>query len=185
MSRTSIFYRPVEVAQIPATGLDIAIVASEAERAAVARAYDLADVKALSAKATLWSDGNGGFTVAGRVVADIVQNCVVSLVPVDQHIDEPFSARFVTAHSPDAPKPPKPRAEVVIHADLPEPPEILTGPAIELGALAEEYFVLAIDSYPRAPGAILPAEVGEPQDRGSDSPFAALAGLAARRPAKR
>lgn len=184
MSRTPVLSRPVAVARIPATGLDMEIVAGEEERAAVAAAYDLRDVKTLSASLTLRVGEKGAIDVSGRVVAEIVQTCIVSLAPVDQRIDEPFSVRFVAPDSPDAPKPPKPGAEMVIHADQPEPPEILTGPAIDVGVLAEEYFVLAIDPYPRAPGAILPADAARPRDHGGDSPFAALASPANRRPPK-
>lgn len=184
MRRTAIFSRPVEIQRIPAAGVDMEIVASEEEREALAAAYDLLEVKALSARATLRAGEKGDVTVMGRVVADIVQTCVVSLAPVDQHMDEPVSVRFVAAGSPEAPKPAKPGAEVVIRADEPEPPEVLTGPTIDVGALAEEYFVLAIDPYPRAPGAMLPAETAPPPERGGESPFAALAGLAKRRPPK-
>ena len=91
------------------------------------------------------------------MVADIVQTCVVSLVPVDQHIDETFQVRFVR----DPGKLPKVGAEVVVDPAAPDPPELLTGPTIDVGEIAEEYFVLAIDPYPHAPGATLPADVLE------------------------
>jgi len=184
VSQTAVLSRPVAVARIPATGLDMEIIAGEDERAALAAAYDLRDVKTVSASFTLRVGEKGAVAVSGRVVAEIVQTCIVSLAPVDQRIDEPLLALFVAPDSPDAPKPPKPGAEVVIHADQPEPPQILTGPAIDVGALAEEYFVLAIDPYPRAPGAILLADAARPRDHGGDSPFAALAGLANRQPPK-
>jgi uncharacterized metal-binding protein YceD (DUF177 family) len=122
----------------------------------------------------------GAVEVEGRVVADIVQTCVVSLVEVEERIDEPFSVRFVPPGSPEAPRP---GVEAVVRADEPDPPEILAGPTIDVGALAEEHFVLAIDPYPRAPGASLPAEATLPPERG-DSPFAALAELARRPPPK-
>ncbi len=184
MSESAILSRPVEVADIPDAGLEVEIVAGEHERTALAAAYDLVAVKALTASATLTRDGKGGLSIEARVVADIVQTCVVSLVPVDQHIDEPISLRFVPPGSPEAPKPAKPGAEVVISADQPEPPEILTGPTIDLGALVEEHFVLAIDPYPHAPGAELPAEAADTEKAGSQSPFAVLAGLATKRPRK-
>ncbi len=101
---------------------------------------------------------------------------------MDQHIDEPMSLRFVPQGAPDAPKPPKPGAEVVIPAEGPEPPEVLAGPSIDIGALVEEAFVLAIDPYPHAPGAVLPAEAIEEDEVGKQSPFAVLADLAAKKP---
>ena len=182
MSATAILPRPVDVQTLPPDGLDVEVVATPAEREALAAAYDIPEVKGLSATLTVSADAARGVAVDGRVVADIVQTCVVSLVPVDQRIDEPVSVRFVPPGSPEAPRPAKPGAEMVFRADEPEPPELLTGPTIDLGALAEEHFVLAIDPYPRAPGAVLPAAAIEPPGRG-ESPFAGLAGLA--EPARR
>lgn len=162
---------PVSAHEPPAAGVEI--VASEAERAALAAENGLVGVDALTVTATLTPGAKGSVTVDGRVVADIVQTCVVSLDPVSQHIDEPFSVRFVR----EAPPPPKPGAEVVFDAGEPDPPEILDGPTVDVAALAEEYFVLAIDPYPRAPGVALSPELAGDPDEGSESPFAALAGL--------
>jgi len=169
---SAILSRPVDVAHLPPEGVDI--VAGEREKTALATAYDLVAVQALSATAVLTPGPRGSVSVEGRVVADIMQTCVVSLVPVDQHIDEPFHLRFV--RSADAPSVLRPGAEVVIEPSVEDPPEILDGPTIDVGAIVEETFVLAIDPYPRAPSARLPGDVLEPAV--TDSPFAALAALA-------
>jgi hypothetical protein len=52
----------------------------------------------------------------------------------------------------------------------------LTGPTLDLGPIVMEHFVLAIDPYPRAPGAELP-DGGEGAADSPDSPFAVLARL--------
>ena len=53
-------------------------------------------------------------------------------------------------------------------------PEPLAGGAVDLGAIATEFLILAIDPYPRKPGAVFePPDVGDD----SDQPFAALAAL--------
>jgi uncharacterized metal-binding protein YceD (DUF177 family) len=173
----AILSQPVDVARLP--GDPVEIVADESERARLASAYDLVSVDRFNATAELTPGPRGSVTVDGRVVADIVQTCVVSLVPVPAHIDEPFSLRFVRPS--DAPPAPKPGAEVVVDPDRPDPPEVLTGPAIDLGAIAEEAFVLAIDPYPHAPGAEIPAEAGGAPATPSESPFAVLAELTKRR----
>ncbi len=174
MIESAILTRRVEAAQVPATGLDIDIKASDDERAAIAGAYDLVAVDALSATATLTHGQRGSLEIAGRVIADIVQSCVVSLEPVAQHIDEPFTVRFVPANSPEAPGEVKPGKEVVVDPDAPEPPEVMEGAGVDLGALVEEIFVLAIDPYPRAPGAALPATATEPAESTPELPFAVL-----------
>jgi uncharacterized metal-binding protein YceD (DUF177 family) len=171
---TAILSRPVDVARLPQGAVEI--VADAAARARLAAAYDLVAVDDFRATAELAAGPRGSVEVEGRVVADIVQTCVVSLVPVTARIDEPFSLRFV--RPADAPPPPKPGAEIVIDLDRPDPPEVLTGPTIDLGAIAEEAFALAIDPYPHAPGAALPPEADALQDPDSDSPFAVLAGRA-------
>lgn len=184
MSKAAILSRPVAVAEIASSGLGVDFAAGPRQREALAAAYDLVAVKALSVSATLTREVSGGVSVSGRVVGDIVQTCVVSLVPVEQHIDEPIDTRFVPPGSADLPKPGKPGAEVMIAADQPDPPEALEGSEVDLGALAEECLVLAIDPYPRAPDATLPAEAAA-DDGSGDSPFAVLADLAKDPPPKR
>ena len=170
MTAASILRVPISVTELPAEA--VAVVASEKQRKALADAYDIVAVKSLTASVELNPMPGGGVAVDGRVIADIVQNCVVSLVPVDEHIDETFSIRYV--RDPD--RLPKPGEEIVIDPDGADA-ELLEGQSIDVGALAEEYFALAINPYPRAPGAALPADV---DDAGSarESPFAVLAALA-------
>ena len=166
-----ILSRVVNVAEPPAA--EITIVANEAARQKLAAACDVVAVNGLTATVTLTPGAKGSVTVEGHVIADIVQNCVVSLVPVDQHIDETVRVRYVRGAEPQ----PKPGSEIVIDATLPDPPEILTGPTLDVGELVEEYFALAIDPYPRAPGAALPPELAVDEDDEEASPFAALAAL--------
>lgn len=176
MKERGVLHRPVEVARLPAEAVEI--VADAVEREALAAEYGLVAIDRLMATATLTPGARGAVEVEGRVLADIVQTCVVSLVPVAQHIDETFALKFV--QPADAPPEPQPGTEVAIDPDRPDPPEVLTGPHIDLGAVVEEVFVLAIDPYPRAPDAALPPEAAAATEKGGESPFAVLAGL--RRP---
>lgn len=176
MKEHGVLHRPIEIARLPADAVDI--VADEGERSKLAAEYDLVAVDRLTATATLTPGTRGAVAVEGRVEADIVQTCVVSLVPVPQHIDETFAVKFV--QPADAPPEPSPGSEVAIDPDRPDPPEVLTGPHLDLGAVVEEVFVLAIDPYPRAPDAELPPEAVAAAEKGAQSPFAVLASL--RRP---
>ncbi|CAN5350868.1 DUF177 domain-containing protein [soil metagenome] len=173
MTQSSILQRWVEVAGIPATGIDLGVEAGESQRKALADAYRLVAVNGLSANLIVMQSQRGSLVAEGRVTADILQSCVVSLEPVAQHIDESFSVRFVPADSPEAAKP-KAGAEVVVDPTRPDPPEIMDGSGIDVGALVEEIFALAIDPYPRAPGAALPADLDEAPEEGKTSPFAVL-----------
>jgi len=153
------------------------IVASAAEREALAEAYGLVSVDALSADLAVNRWRGHGVAVTGRVKAEIVQNCVVTLVPVGQSIDEEISVRFL----PDDGKE-DPGKEVEVYLDGEDPPETLDGNTIDLGDLAVEHFAVGIDPYPRAPGADLSVVLpSEPADAEPESPFAALAALAGRK----
>lgn len=166
--------RPVDIAAIGGDGLKKTIEASEAERRAIADALGLVAVDSLSADLTLTRDGKGVVDLDGRVRAEIVQSCVVSLDPVPQSIDEPIAMRFVAAQDAE---PERAMGEVRIDPDEEDPPEVVVGPSIDLGPAVLEHFVLAIDPYPRAPGAALPDNPAEAPPDSRDSPFAALAGL--------
>ena len=174
MNDHAILSHPYDTARLAATGVAVEIGAGDAERAALAAAYNLVAVNGFSASATLTPAAGGLVTVEGRVVADIVQSCVVSLEPVAQHIDEAFSVDFVPAGSPRAQPPAGAAREVAIDPEAPDPPEVMDGTTIDIGALVEEMFVLAIDPYPRAPGAELLADGGDEPGSEGESPFAVL-----------
>jgi uncharacterized metal-binding protein YceD (DUF177 family) len=176
MDKQPTFTRPIEVASIPPGGLSRTVAATASEREALGKALGLLDLRVLTAEFELAPASGGVITVEGRVRAEIVQACVVSLVPVEQSIDEPVSVRFAPAGSPAAP-PAKPGAEMMVDPHLTDPPDMLLEPTIDLAGIAVEHFMLAIDPYPRAPGAKLPEEYVEPPAAAGDSPFAALAGL--------
>ncbi len=176
MNDHAILSRPYDTAHLPATGVDMEFAASDEQRAALAAAYDLVAMDRLSASATLTPGAGGLVAVSGRVVADIVQSCVVSLEPVAQHIDETFAVDFAPAGRPAAKPPLEAAREVAIDPEAPDPPEPMAGTSVDVGALVEEMFVLAIDPYPRAPGAELPAGGGEEFDSGRNRPLPCCAG---------
>jgi uncharacterized metal-binding protein YceD (DUF177 family) len=160
---------PVISRAVPPGGTHHVITADEQQRADLAARYGLLAVNAFAAELNAAPAARGTISVEGRVQAEIVQNCIVTLAPVTQSIDEAISAEYAPADSP-------PPGEL----DAPtggekEEIEVLAGDSLDLGAVAEEYFVLAIDPYPRVAGAELPAEARESPP--ADSPFAALAGL--------
>jgi uncharacterized metal-binding protein YceD (DUF177 family) len=169
--------RPLDLVLVTDNGIERRIVADPAEKERLASEIGLLELRSLVADVRLTSGRGGAIDLDGRINAEIVQACVVSLVPVEQTIDEPFSLRFVRADSRQAPPPPKAGAEIMIDPAAPDPPDVLTGAVLDLGPIVVEHFVLAIDPYPRAPGAALPAAIDEEPAPGADSPFAALAAL--------
>ena len=79
--------------------------ASEAERAALATRFGLVGLPAFRFTAHLKpTRSQSGFRLNGRIIADVVQNCVVTLDPVTGHIDQAFEILlFDEAEDRDAP----------------------------------------------------------------------------------
>jgi uncharacterized metal-binding protein YceD (DUF177 family) len=168
--------RPIDVASIPPGGTARQVIASETEREALAKALDILEVKSLDAELSIAPWRTEGISVTGRLRARVVQSCVVSLVPVEQEIDEPIDARFVPAGSKLAATTDAYGHAVALDPGDMDAPEVFTGHSVDLGALVAEHLSLALDPYPRAPGAEMPPEFRErePERDTADSPFAVL-----------
>jgi uncharacterized metal-binding protein YceD (DUF177 family) len=166
---------PLAVSEVPETGRHIDLVADERTRAALAKLAGLSDLPRLAASFDVTPHGRGGLHVVGRVSATVDQTCVVTLEPIENDIDEAIDLVFAPA---SALAPPLGEVEVPVE-DAPEP---LVGGQIDLGAIATEFVILAIDPYPRKPDVVF-----QPPPAGDDSahPFAALAALKGARAGKR
>ncbi len=157
------FHRPLPVEAIGAGGLTREVVADAAECAALAARLLLPSVAAVSCRFQLAREGRDGDVVvaAGRLRARVERECVVSLDRFDAAIDEAFQVRFVPAGTEET--------EIDPEADDELPYQ---GANIDLGEAAAEQLALALDPYPRKPGAMLP---GESPASAVVHPFAALA----------
>lgn len=172
--------RTIETGSIGDNGVFERIEATEAERTAIAAGFNLISVDSLTADLDIGRSGAGLITVDGVLKADVVHTCVVSLEPAPQRIDEPFHVTLAPAGSKEAPPEPKPGAEVMVDPER-DQPEVVAGPSIDFGGIVLEHLSLALDPYPRAPGAKLPAEPAVGADGPVQSPFAALAELKVRK----
>jgi len=114
----------------------------------------------------------GGIRVEGQVQATIVQPCVVTLEPVTQAIDEPYDRIFLPASQVPR-REPVAGAEVLVDLDQDELPDHFEGSDVDLTDSVLETIALAIDPYPRAPGASLDDLGADLLDR-EESPFASL-----------
>lgn len=160
-----------DLARGPVT-LDVA--PGEAERKAIAKRLGLISLPALSARMTIrpWLDGA---EVGGRFEAVVEQECGVTLDPFEQPVSGDIEVRVVPNGSPHAPAPEGPEME--LEADAPDLPDELDGEEIDLGEYLVEHLALAIDPFPRKPGATFEYE----NPKGDDSPFAVLKGLTDRK----
>jgi hypothetical protein len=146
------------VGRLPQGGLPVVIEADEAQRAALAEAHGLLSVESYRADLLVSRWKRNGVKVSGTVTADITQACVVSLDPIGAHIEEPIEGLFLPEDSKLGREGFGVGGEILIDADGPDAPETFSGDTVDAGALAEQFFGLAIDPYPRREGARLDAE---------------------------
>ena len=153
---------PVTLEEIPETGLHRDLEAPAEVRAAIAKLAGLRELPELAGSFDLVRRG-AGVAVTGRVQGRVGQTCVVTLDPIENFIDEAIDVVFAPASEPAH----------TLATDA-EPPEALVDGKVDLGALATEFLMLAIDPYPRKPG----AQFATPKmEDGGEHPFAALAAL--------
>lgn len=155
-------HRPIAVERIGPAGLDITVEATAAECAALARRMELPAIHSLICRVHLAPDAAHTLVARGHLVAHIVQTCIVSLEDFTTTVEERFTVHCV------------PEGEESEDPD-PEAPDEITyvDGTLDLGEAAAEQLALALDPYPRAPGAELPEIEAEPDAH----PFGALGAL--------
>jgi hypothetical protein len=168
----------VSALRLPRKGMPVAIDADERQRSALAEAHALLSVDSFRAELLVTPWKGDGVRVSGRVAGAIVQSCVVTLDPVPATVDEAVEALFIPESSPLARRMSDPSDEILVDPDGPDAPELFSGDTIDVGALAEEFFALGIDPYPRSGGAVGGVVHADGDDDPSPpSPFAALGKL--------
>lgn len=171
----------ISVATLPSSGRTEHVVPDTDGRAALARAHDLEAVDSFRAELDVRRWHRDGVRVTGAIDADVVQRCVVTLEPVPAQVRAPVDAVFVPGDSKLSRRAPAGEAhDLLVDPDGPDAPETFDPPDLDLGAIAEEFFALALDPYPRAAGVEPVAIVSEDDGDGTASPFAALGKLRGR-----
>lgn len=147
--------------------------APDEARRDIARSLDLETVTRLTATLTLrpWLDG---VAVEGRLSGVAGRICGLSLEPFDETVNEQLRLKIVPQGSPNTPQ--DEGVEVVIDLESEDPPEEAQSAAVDLSTYLVDAFSLALDPFPRKPGAVFVA----PEEPVMISPFAALRGLADR-----
>ncbi len=165
----------VSVARLPQNGMPLKLTANEKERRALAKAHDLVGVQSFTAELLVKKWRKDGVKITGHISAEITQSCVVTLEPLINQIENEIDAVFVQEGSKLARPPLSADGEIVIDYEGADLPETFSGDMIDAGALAEEFFGLAIDPYPRKPGAALEESLANAEtETPKPSPFAEL-----------
>lgn len=169
--------RAFVLAELGDSGAVIEISADADERAALARRFGVEAIDALSATLRLdLARGGEVVRVRGEIAADVVQSCVVTLDPVEAHIERGFERSFVLGGEA--------RADVEVMPEDDDDPEPLDGDEIDVGELVAEQLGVNLDPYPRRPGVLFSPEdafggagAGDDDPARPESPFARLRDL--------
>ena len=152
-------HRPVAVDRIGPRGLTMEVEAKPDELPAVAARLRILALENLHCAFKLRRVGASTVEAQGVLRARVSETCVVSLDPFSHDVEEVFTVHFVPPGTED---------------DNPDPEAVdqipCTGGAADLGETAVEQLALALDPFPRKPGAALPAEAADE----APSPFAVL-----------
>ena len=135
------FSRLVRVRDIGTLARSEALVATPAERAALATRFGLLTLDSLTADLML-RQGAAGIEVRGQFAATGAQPCAVSAEPVPFALTEPVALQFSAAVS---------EAEELELSDTDLDTLPLDGDEIDLGEAVAQSLGLALDPYPRAP----------------------------------
>jgi uncharacterized metal-binding protein YceD (DUF177 family) len=144
--------------------------ADEEARQRIAKVLGLDALNRLEADVTVspWLDG---VQIEGKWTANVVQTCGVTLDPFESALSGQIHVRALPQGS--AALGGTDEHEIELDPDADDPPDVLEGDQIEVGAYVVEDLSLAIDPFPRKPDATFEA----PEQKGELSPFAVLAKL--------
>jgi uncharacterized metal-binding protein YceD (DUF177 family) len=145
------FSRIVSVSRISPKGIEELLETRPAERAALAKRFDLVDLPVLKARLTLIPGSRQTIEATGTIEAEIVQRCVVTLDPIVSRLDLHVNVVFLPAESGlNAPD------------ELNDEFEYFSGGKIDVGELISQQLGVSIDPYPRkADAALTKTEFGK------------------------
>ena len=158
-------HRPVALDRIGPHGMVVEIEANADELAAIAARLRVLALASLQCAFKLRRLGGATVEAQGVLRAQVTETCVVSLDPFCHDVQEAFTVHFVPPGAEDDNPDPEATDQIPCASN-----------AADLGEAAVEQLALALDPFPRQPGATLPADVTEE----ASGPFAALLARRAR-----
>ena len=159
------FSLEVDLGALGRTGKTFRLSADDEARVRIARRLKIPAVQRLEGEIAL-AASKTAVTAKGTVRATLTRECVSSLEEMTEEVDDAFEVEFPRA----APE----EAVGGEDADIWNEPEIHEGDSFDAGELLVQQLSLAMDPFPRKPGA---ASLAEAYGRDADaSPFADLRG---------
>ena len=161
----------VHVARLPQKGMPVVVEADAGQRDALAAEHGLQSVVRYRADLLVTPWRRNGIKVSGTVKADVIQQCVVSLEPIEASVSEAVEGLYLPEGSKLGRQGFETGGEILLDAEGPDSPELFSGDTVDVGALAEEFFGLALDPYPRKPGAVAADATELPSAAEPDGPL--------------
>src|SRR5262249_8084669 len=167
------FSHDYDLGDLGRNGAEVAVAAQGDDLARIAHWAEVRVVEDFAATVALKRQSATRFTLDADLVADVVQDCVVTLEPVKSRIEKHVHRELHLAEHVRL----KPHETVPLGpgAGDDEVPEEIDSLEYALAAPLLEEFALAIDPYPRAPGAAFAAPDAAEVRR--ENPFAVLKSL--------
>lgn len=169
----------IPVTHVSGQGRVVKVIATEAERDAIAKESGLVGLARLEAEFKVTKGSGRLLAVQGHISADLTQSCGVTLEPVEEQVEADVALTYTLD--------PKwaELIEVAVDPDDEDPPEPVIDGQIDFGGIVLEHFVLNLNPYPRSGGAAFEAAAWqsdpEPENLSKKkNPFAALAELKGR-----
>ena len=131
-------------------------------RRAISRWLGILELPAFEAEVQL-VPARAGWRLSGKLSGQAVQACGLTLEPVEESIDERFELDLVEAPEGEE------TSEVEITLDE-NAPDLVTDGRIDVSRHVLEHLSLALDPFPRKPGAVFEP----PEETAEISPFAVL-----------
>ncbi|SEG72007.1 YceD family protein [Bosea lathyri] len=171
---------PVAVDTLKLRTSSVTVRAQAEQLPAIARMLDLASVEALEGRYALSRNGDR-VKIEGEIEAAVHQTCIVTLEAFPVKLVVPIRLDFAPpveeVENPrrgDAGDADNGKIDIEVKLNEDDPPEPIIDGIIDLGAVTLEFLALALDPYPRKPGASFDTSVAGDV---VESPFAALAKL--------
>jgi hypothetical protein len=134
--------RVYDVTDAEVAPIDVVVEATSDELKALEKRDEIPKILSLTGRFRL-TPAEGGVDLSGVVQAEMERECVVTLEPFTNVLEEPVQLQF-RRHAVLPPD------DHDIETDYPEPYD---GETLDLGALMLEFFELGLDPHPRKPGA--------------------------------
>lgn len=160
----------LRVDKLPATGRTLKIKTTAEQRVKIAEQLKCESVDKFTA--TIHATPiKGSIQVEAKLQAVVTQLCVITFQPVSQNIEEEVRRIFLPGTEEDFIGPAG--SEVFVDLEGDDLPDYFDDAEADFTGLLLETLALAVDPYPRAPGAEVP-QADNPADIGELSPFASL-----------